>query len=99
MMGTKRGRFLMRQPRIKRECDLAQNPDNEPLSPQYLSVPHLRVERQVSDPLPTISPPPANLLSIPGSILVKQHSHPLLPSQTQVSIKVSTYYMFLCSFT
>ncbi|KAK9680819.1 hypothetical protein QE152_g38797 [Popillia japonica] len=82
IMGTKRGRFLMRQPRIKRESDPSQHGEGEPLSPQFLTVPHVRVERQCSDPLPTISPPPGNLLSVPGNILVKQHSHPLLPSQT-----------------
>lgn len=82
VMGTKRGRFLMRQPRIKRESDPSQNPDGDPLSLQYLSVPPLRVERQCSDPLPTISPPPGNLLTVPGgNTLVKQHSHPLLPSE------------------
>lgn len=86
IMGTKRGRFLMRQPRVKRECDTNQNPEGEPLSPQYLSVPHLKIERQVSDPLPTSSPPPSsNLLTVPGGILMKQHSHPLLPSQLSVS--------------
>ncbi|KAJ3629488.1 hypothetical protein MTP99_013880 [Tenebrio molitor] len=79
-MGTKRGRFLMRQPRIKRESDPSQPPDGEPLSPQYLSVPPVRVERQCSEPLPSHSPPPGNLLTVPG-VLVKQHSHPLLPSQ------------------
>lgn len=83
-MGTKRGRFLMRQPRIKRESDPSQNPESDPLAIHYLSVPPLRVERQCSDPLPTISPPPGNLLTVPGgSILVKQHSHPLLPSEMQ----------------
>jgi hypothetical protein len=80
VMGTKRGRFLMRQPRIKRESDPSQPPDGEPLSPQYLSVPPVRVERQCSEPLPSHSPPPGNLLTVPG-VLVKQHSHPLLPSQ------------------
>ncbi|XP_066156777.1 protein tramtrack, alpha isoform isoform X2 [Euwallacea fornicatus] len=80
-MGTKRGRFLMRQPRIKRESDSSQPSDNDSPSFHYLSVPHSgRVERQHSDPLPTISPPPGNLLAVPGG-LVKQHSHPLLPSQ------------------
>ncbi|XP_008192144.1 protein tramtrack, alpha isoform isoform X2 [Tribolium castaneum] len=82
VMGTKRGRFLMRQPRIKRESDPSQPSDSEPLSPQYLSVP-VRVERQCSEPLPSHSPPPGNLLTVPGPVLVKQHSHPLLPSQTQ----------------
>lgn len=82
-MGTKRGRFLMRQPRIKRESDPSQNPDADPLSPQYLTVPPARVERQCSEPLPApVSPPPGNLLTVPGGLLVKQHSHPLLPSQT-----------------
>lgn len=80
----------MRQPRIKRESDGSQIPENEPLSPQYLSVPHVRVERQCSDPLPTVSPPPGALLAVPG-ILVKQHSHPLLPSQTQGNVSSDTY--------
>ncbi|CAG9770984.1 unnamed protein product [Ceutorhynchus assimilis] len=81
-MGTKRGRFLMRQPRIKRESDSSQLSDNDSPSFHYLSVPHsARVERQHSDPLPTISPPPGNLLTVPGAVLMKQHSHPLLPSQ------------------
>lgn len=80
-MGTKRGRFLMRQPRIKRESDSSQPSDTDLPTLHYLNVPHLgRVERQHSDPLPAHSPPPGNLLSIPGG-LVKQHSHPLLPSQ------------------
>lgn len=73
----------MRQPRIKRESDPSQNPDGDPLSPQYLTVPPARVERQCSEPLPApVSPPPGNLLTVPGGLLVKQHSHPLLPSQT-----------------
>lgn len=80
-MGTKRGRFLMRQPRIKRESDSSQPSDTDLPTLHYLNVPHLgRVERQHSDPLPAHSPPPGNLLSVPGG-LVKQHSHPLLPSQ------------------
>uniref|UniRef100_A0AAR5PZ94 BTB domain-containing protein n=1 Tax=Dendroctonus ponderosae TaxID=77166 RepID=A0AAR5PZ94_DENPD len=81
-MGTKRGRFLMRQPRIKRESDSSQPLDGDSACLHYLNVPHsARVERQYSDPLPTISPPPGNLLAVPGAVLVKQHSHPLLPSQ------------------
>ncbi|XP_018335400.1 protein tramtrack, alpha isoform isoform X2 [Agrilus planipennis] len=82
VMGTKRGRILMRQPRIKRESDSNQNQEGDGCSPQFLSIP-FRVERQCSDPLPSASPPPGNLLSVPGHTLVKQHSHPLLPSQTQ----------------
>lgn len=69
----------MRQPRIKRESDPSQAADGDPN--QYLSVPPVRVERQCSEPLPAISPPPGNLLTVPGAVLVKQHSHPLLPSQ------------------
>ncbi|KAL3283823.1 hypothetical protein HHI36_017994 [Cryptolaemus montrouzieri] len=83
MMGTKRGRFLMRQQRIKKENDGNQPPDGDFLSTQYLTVPPIRMERQCSDPLPTTSPPPGNLLSVPGSILLKQHSHPLLLSQSR----------------
>lgn len=74
----------MRQSRIKRESDPTQGTDSDPLSPQYLSVP-VRVERQCSEPLPSCSPPPCNLLTVPGGTLIKQHSQPLLPSQTQVS--------------
>nr|XP_022918167.1 protein bric-a-brac 1-like isoform X1 [Onthophagus taurus]XP_022918168.1 protein bric-a-brac 1-like isoform X1 [Onthophagus taurus] len=84
-LGTKRSRFLIRQPRIKRESDPSQPIESDPLSPHYLTVPHVRVERQCSDPLPVHSPPPGSLLSVPGNVLVKQHSHPLLPSQTQQS--------------
>ncbi|KAK9891493.1 hypothetical protein WA026_014730 [Henosepilachna vigintioctopunctata] len=82
-MGTKRGRFLMRQQRVKRENEGAQPSDNDFLSGQYLTVPPIRMERQCSDPLPTTSPPPGNLLAIPGSVLMKQHSHPLLLSQSR----------------
>ncbi|XP_050299442.1 longitudinals lacking protein, isoforms H/M/V isoform X2 [Anthonomus grandis grandis] len=86
-MGTKRCRLLMRQSRIKRDSDSSQPSDGDPPPSSsyhhYLSVPS-RMERQHSDPLPTLSPPHhGNLLSVPGAVLVKQHSHPLLPSQLQ----------------
>ena len=87
VIGPKRSRFLMRQSRIKRDTDSAgSGGDGMDLSTTHyhLTVPHLRVERQISDPLPAAaSPPPgAHLLTVPGTnILVKQHSHPLLPSQ------------------
>ncbi|XP_019867561.1 longitudinals lacking protein, isoforms H/M/V isoform X1 [Aethina tumida] len=85
-IGTKRGRFLMRQHNIKTEIDPSHAADGDPLAlPQHhLTVPPMRVERQCSEPLPSTvsSPPPANLLNVPP-VLVKQHSHPLLPSQTQ----------------
>nr|CAD7453845.1 unnamed protein product [Timema tahoe] len=72
----KRGRPLIRQPRVKKELDPSQpSPDSEPSSPQLLTVPPMRVERQHSEPTP-------NLLSVPQpAFLVKQLSHPL-PSQS-----------------
>lgn len=83
----------MRQPRIKKDSDSQQSPEIEQipgmmsssaLSPSssithhqqhYLHVP-IKIERQCSEPSP-------HLLSVPrqGPPLVKQHSHPLLPSQ------------------
>ncbi|PSN52156.1 hypothetical protein C0J52_06453 [Blattella germanica] len=86
-------RLLMRQPRIKKECDpLHTSPDSEPGSPQFtcssslLPLPPVRLERQCSEPPPCSSPQPntssSNLLAVPQqTYLVKQHSHPLLPSQ------------------
>ncbi|CAB3387744.1 Hypothetical predicted protein [Cloeon dipterum] len=82
----KRGRLLIRQPRLKKETDpLSFESDPEDLdSPQpstsqhYLQVPHLKVERQTSEPLPAKS----SLLQVPTpAYLPKQHSQPLLPSQ------------------
>lgn len=86
VIGPKRGRLLIRQPRVKKEIDPSQpSVEGEPASHQFLSVPRARVERQCSEPVPSLSPPPLNLLAVPGSgLLVKQHSHPLLPSQTQM---------------
>ncbi|CAH2000809.1 unnamed protein product [Acanthoscelides obtectus] len=85
-MGPKRGRFLMRQPRIKRESDPSQEPPDgsEPMAStsQYLTVPPIRIERQCSDPTPSISPSPENLLHVQEHVLVKQHSHPLLPTKS-----------------
>jgi len=88
-------RLLMRQHRIKKECDPAHtSPDSEPGSPHFtsgsglLSLPPVRIETQCSEPppcsSPTLQPNPAtpNLLTVPQpTFLVKQHSHPLLPSQ------------------
>lgn len=91
-IGTKRGRFLMRQPRIKRESDPPQESSDcelglQPSSSHYLTVPSVRIERQCSDPLPaTASPASEHLLSVSEHILMKQHSHPLLPTkQVEVS--------------
>ncbi|XP_059482500.1 protein bric-a-brac 1-like isoform X1 [Neocloeon triangulifer] len=80
----KRGRLLIRQPRLKKETDplsFESDPEDsnspQPSTSQYLQVPHLRVERQASEPLPSKS-----LLQVPSpSFLTKQHSQPLLPSQ------------------
>lgn len=62
-MGSKRGRLLMRQHRIKKESDLHADGDgHEPY----------RIERQHSEPTP-------NLLSVPShSYLIKQNSSPHL---------------------
>lgn len=71
-MGSKRGRLLMRQHRIKKECET-----DEP----GVVIPRV-VERQCSEPGPSPTTPPQsspNLLSVPQpSYLVKQHSSPLL---------------------
>ncbi|XP_044734473.1 protein tramtrack, beta isoform-like isoform X3 [Chrysoperla carnea] len=76
--GAKRGRLLIRQPRIKKYSDSSQqSPEGDLPSPQYLNLPPIKIERQCSEPSP-------HLLSVPRtSTLVKQHSHPLLPSQIQ----------------
>lgn len=76
----------MRQPRIKRESDPPQESTDGDLvskpSSSYLTVPPVRIERQCSDPLPSsVSPSSENLLSVSEHILMKQHSHPLLPTK------------------
>lgn len=82
----------MRQPRIKRESDPPQETSDcelgpKPCSSHYLTVPPVRIERQCSDPLPSsVSPTSEHLLSVSEHILMKQHSHPLLPTKpTEVS--------------
>lgn len=90
-MGTKRGRFLMRQQRIKKENDGNHPSDRDSPSVHYLTVPTMRMERQCSDPLPANSPPAGSLLAVPGSVLLKQHSHPLLLSQSRVSFLVTMF--------
>lgn len=86
-MGSKRGRLLIRQPRIKKDIDtgVTQSADlDTPEATVYstlLTVP--RMERHASEPTPahTVSSP--GLLAVPtSSLLIKQHSHPLLPSQS-----------------
>ena len=84
-MGSKRGRLLMRQHRIKKECET-----DEP----GVVIPRV-VERQCSEPGPSPTTPPQsspNLLSVPQpSYLVKQHSSPLLltsPPSTSPTLHV-----------
>lgn len=104
-VGNKRGRLLIRQPRVKKELEgqMVQSGSNTPeinaestqqlYTTCLLTIPSSRVmERTASEPAPvgkssivttTNSP---NLLSVPTqSHLVKQHSHPLLPSQSNSS--------------
>uniref|UniRef100_A0A1L8DD61 Putative longitudinals lacking protein isoform x1 n=1 Tax=Nyssomyia neivai TaxID=330878 RepID=A0A1L8DD61_9DIPT len=92
-MGSKRGRLLIRQPRIKKESDpMSSQASPEPdlvsdlsYAHHMLRVPPQKIERHASEPASAGSP---HLLSVPtvgsaaGAYLVKQHSHPLLPSQS-----------------
>uniref|UniRef100_A0A1B0CG88 Uncharacterized protein n=1 Tax=Lutzomyia longipalpis TaxID=7200 RepID=A0A1B0CG88_LUTLO len=93
-MGSKRGRLLIRQPRIKKESDaMSSQASPEPdivsdlsYAHHLLRVPPQKIERHASEPAPGAGSP--HLLSVPsvgsaaGAYLVKQHSHPLLPSQS-----------------
>lgn len=95
-MGSKRGRLLIRQQRVKKDGDQGgdlETPEAGVYSDYLLSVPSsgAKMERHASEPSPAssslISSPSLtgqNLLSVPShsSYLVKQHSHPLLPSQS-----------------
>lgn len=106
-MGSKRGRLLIRQQRVKKDGDTTgdlETPEAGIYSEYLLSVPSsstgAKMERHASEPSPAtssglISTPSVsgNLLSVPthSSYLVKQHSHPLLPSQQSSS--PSTSYM------
>lgn len=96
--GAKRGRLLIRQSRVKKEIDslVTGNASAEEqefdasTSHHHLSVPvhHSKFERHVSEPTPRKSASPVmgsmHLLSVPmqNPILTKQHSQPLLPSQS-----------------
>lgn len=88
-VGTKRGRLLMRQQRVKKESDVRASPDSDPGSPGFppsvnlLNVPPVKIERQRSEPASTVhtrSPPPqagSNLLAVPRpSFPARQHSFP-----------------------
>jgi hypothetical protein len=96
-MGSKRGRLLIRQQRVKKDGDQGgdlETPEAGVYSDYLLSVPSTgaKMERHASEPSPATSSfisqqslSGQNLLSVPShsstSYLVKQHSHPLLPSQ------------------
>lgn len=98
-LGSKRGRLLIRQQRVKKDGDQAgdlETPEAGVYSDYLLSVPSsgAKMERHASEPSPAtsslVSSPlisGQNLLSVPShsSYLVKQHSHPLLPSQSSAS--------------
>ena len=97
-MGSKRGRLLIRQQRVKKDGDQGgdlETPEAGVYSDYMLSVPSsgAKMERHASEPSPVTSNfvsqqsiSGQNLLSVPShsqtSYLVKQHSHPLLPSQS-----------------
>lgn len=102
-MGSKRGRLLIRQQRIKKDGDQTgdlETPEAGLYSEYLLSVPSsgAKMERHASEPSPAtssgliVSSHSGNLLSVPthSSYLIKQHSHPLLPSQ-QSSLSNTTY--------
>lgn len=88
-MGSKRGRLLIRQQRIKKENEAAttqatdlDTPEATTYSQCLLSVPSPKIEKHA--PEPTSTQTTHNLLTVPQtSYLIKQHSHPLLPSQSQ----------------
>lgn len=87
-MGSKRGRFLIRQTRIKKESDVIEHssPGIEERHTLYstsnlLTVPPPKIERHASEPASSMTQA-HHLLTVPSSYLVKQHSHPLLPSQS-----------------
>jgi hypothetical protein len=104
-MGSKRGRLLIRQQRIKKDGDQTgdlETPEAGIYSEYLLSVPSsgAKIERHASEPVPSghlISTSSSlssstGLLTVPthSSYLIKQHSHPLLPSQ-QTSTSSTTY--------
>lgn len=95
-MGSKRGRLLIRQQRVKKDGDQGgdlETPEAGAYADYLLTVQSsgARMERHASEPSPATaglssmsSVSGQNLLSVPShsSYLVKQHSHPLLPSQS-----------------
>lgn len=103
-MGSKRGRLLIRQQRVKKDGDQTgdlETPEAGIYSEYLLSVPSsssgAKMERHASEPSPATSSgliasmSSGNLLTVPthSSYLIKQHSHPLLPSQQSLSSSTS----------
>lgn len=93
---SKRGRLLIRQQRVKKDGDQTgdlETPEASIYQEYLLSVPSsgAKIERHASEPSPASSSVmtsgSGNLLSVPShsSYLIKQHSHPLLPSQSSSS--------------
>lgn len=96
-MGSKRGRLLIRQQRIKKDGEQMvtgdlETPDAAIYQEYLLSVPsQAKIERHASEPSPHTSSiilqqslSGQSLLTVPTShsYLIKQHSNPLLPSQS-----------------
>ena len=96
-MGSKRGRLLIRQQRIKKDGEQMvtgdlETPDAAIYQEYLLSVPsQAKIERHASEPSPHMSSITTqqslsgqSLLTVPTShsYLIKQHSNPLLPSQS-----------------
>lgn len=98
-MGSKRGRLLIRQQRIKKDGEPMvtgdlETPDAAIYQEYLLSVPsQAKIERHASEPSPHTSSiitqqlSGQSLLTVPSthSYLIKQHSNPLLPSQSHAS--------------
>lgn len=98
---VKRGRFLIRQQRIKKDgdtiCEGEASNETYSSTEYLLTVPstastNAKIERHASEPSPSslllTSQNNSNLLTVNSphvSYLVKQHSHPLLPSQMTTS--------------
>lgn len=89
-IGIKRSRLLTRQSRIKRDSDPTQNVITEDddnghhtySMTRLLNISQPKIERHASEPAPNTIPSSPQLLTVPQSYLLKQHSHPLLVSQS-----------------
>ncbi|XP_054274287.1 longitudinals lacking protein, isoforms H/M/V-like [Macrosteles quadrilineatus] len=82
-MGSKRGRLLIRQNRIKKDCE-----GDDIVMVGGLAVPRI-IERQCSEPGPSTPQSSPNLLTVPQpAYLVKQHSSPLLSTPTTPQVQV-----------